>query len=139
MIFLLSSLEYQSMQLGRFPLEVVWTIPFVPVLHLPILSLVIYSIFIWIWEYSSILEALLQFLFSFYIWIIGMSSLYTLTIMSAIRCQSVLKNDKSWHLTTNKTFISLPCVYLIWGLALAIALPPIIGMGEYVIDIVMIR
>jgi len=64
----------------------------------------------------------------------GMSSLYTLTTMAAIRCQSVLKHERSWHLTTNKTFISLPCVHLIWGLALAIALPPIIGIGEYVVD-----
>ena len=68
-----------------------------------------------------------------------MSSLYTLTTMAAIRCQSVLKHERSWHLATNKTFITLPCVYLIWGLALAIALPPMAGIGEYVVDIGMIR
>ena len=68
-----------------------------------------------------------------------MSSLYTLTIMSAIRCQSVLKHERSWLLTTNKTFVSLPCVYLIWGSTLAIALPALIGIGEYVVNVGMIR
>ena len=68
-----------------------------------------------------------------------MSSLYTLTAMAAIRCRSVLKHERSWHLTTRKTFLSLPWIYMIWGLALAIALPPMMGFGEYVVDIGLVR
>ena len=58
--------------------------------------------------------------------------------MSAIRCHSVLKHESSWLLKTNKTFISLPSVYLIWGSALAIAIPPLIGIGEYDVNVGMI-
>ena len=68
-----------------------------------------------------------------------MSSLFTLTTMAAIRCQSVIKHERSWHLVTRVTFCTSRYVHLIWGLAFIIALPPIIGIGEYVVDIGMIR
>ena len=76
---------------------------------------------------------------NYYHFLLGMSSLYTLTTTAAIRCQSVLKNEPSWHVVTRVTFCSSRYVHLIWGLAFIIALPPIIGIGEYVVDIGMIR
>ena len=68
-----------------------------------------------------------------------MSSLYTLTMVAAIRCRSVLMHERSWYLVSRVSFYSSRCIHLIWASALLIALPPIIGIGEYVVDIGMIR
>ena len=68
-----------------------------------------------------------------------MSSLYTLTAMAAIRCTSVWRHERSWHMVTNVTFCTSRYVQLIWAFALLMAVPPLIGIGEFAVDIGMIR
>ena len=73
------------------------------------------------------------------VYILGMSSLYTLTAMAAIRFKSVIWHDRSWHLTTHVTYFTSRYVQLLWLFAFAVAIPPIIGLGKYAVDIGMIR
>ena len=73
------------------------------------------------------------------IYILGMSSLYTLTAMAAIRFTSVIWHERSWHVTTHVTCLTSRYVQLIWLFSFAVAIPPIIGLGRYVVDIGMIR
>ena len=73
------------------------------------------------------------------VYILGMSSLYTLTAMAAIRFKSVIWHDRSWHLTTHVTYFTSRYVQLLWLFAFAVAIPPIIGLGKYAVDFGMIR
>ena len=68
-----------------------------------------------------------------------MSCLYTITVLAAVRCQSVVKYDGSWYAVTSDKFFTSRCLQMIWGISLVIALPPILGVGEFVVDIGMIR
>ena len=68
-----------------------------------------------------------------------MSSLYTLTAMAAIRCSSVWRRERSWYMVTHVTFFSSRYVQLIWGFAFLMAIPPLIGIGEFAVDVGMIR
>ena len=70
---------------------------------------------------------------------LGMSSLYSITVLTAIRCKSVLKYDNSWYIATPQRFLSSRWVQTIWGVSFMLAIPPIIGYGEYVIDAGMIK
>ena len=68
-----------------------------------------------------------------------MSSLYTITAMAAIRYNSVVRFESSWHSETHATFLTSRYVQLIWGCALIIAIPPLTGIGKYVNDVGMLR
>jgi len=68
-----------------------------------------------------------------------MSSLYTITALAAIRCISVIQYDRTWYVVTRERFITSKYVQLIWVFSLILALPPVMGIGEYVHDIGMIR
>ena len=68
-----------------------------------------------------------------------MSALYTLVVMAAIRYNSVVRFERSWHVVTHVTYFTSRYVQLIWGFALIVALPPLIGLGKYVNDVGMIR
>ena len=70
---------------------------------------------------------------------LGMSSLYSITVLTAIRCKSVVKYDNSWYITTPQKFLSSRWVQMIWGVSLLLAIPPIIGYGEFVVDVGMIK
>ena len=59
--------------------------------------------------------------------------------MAAIRCTSVIRHERSWHLVTRVTFLTSRYVQLIWGFAFIVAIPPLIGVGDYVVDVGMIR
>ena len=69
----------------------------------------------------------------------GMSSVFTITALSAIRYNSVVDCERSWHLPSYVTCWSSRYVQVIWGLSLIIAVPPLIGFGKFVIDIGLIR
>ena len=69
----------------------------------------------------------------------GMSSLYTITTLAAIRCISLIQYDRSWYVVTRDTFITSIYIQRIWVFSLILALPPVIGIGEYVHNIGMIR
>ena len=68
-----------------------------------------------------------------------MSSLYTLTAMAAIRYNSVVRSERSWHFEIQAAFWTSRYVQLIWVFALILALPPLVGVGRYVPDGGMIR
>ena len=68
-----------------------------------------------------------------------MSSLYTITAMAAIRYSSVVRNERSWHLVTDVKFLTSRYVQLIWVCSIIVAIPPLIGFGNYVKDAVNIR
>ena len=68
-----------------------------------------------------------------------MSSLYSLTAMAAIRYNSVVRCERSWHLEIQDAFWASRYVQLIWGFALILAIPPLVGVGRYVPDGGMIR
>ena len=69
----------------------------------------------------------------------GMSSIYTLVAMALIRYSSVVRFERSWHITTHDDFLTSRYVQIIWLLALLIALPPTFGIGQYTQDVGMIR
>ena len=64
-----------------------------------------------------------------------MNSLFTITGMATVRYLSVVRLDCSWHIQTSITFCSSRYIRLIWGLSLIFAIPPLTGIGAYVIDI----
>ena len=63
----------------------------------------------------------------------------TITALAAIRCISVIQYDRTWYVVTRERFITSKYVQLIWVFSLILALPPVMGIGEYVHDIGMIR
>ena len=69
----------------------------------------------------------------------GMNSLYTITGMATVRYLSVVRLQRSWHTETNITFWSSRCIWVIWGVSLIFAAPPLVGLGQYVKDISQIR
>ena len=69
----------------------------------------------------------------------GMSSLYTITVLAAVRFISTIQYDNSWYVVTREKWFTLRCVQLIWIFSLILAIPPTVGIGEYVKDIGMIR
>ena len=71
--------------------------------------------------------------------LIGMNSLYTITGMATVRYLSVVRLDCSWHAQTSITFWSSRYIRLIWGLAFVLSLPPLLGVGTYVIDMSKLR
>ena len=68
-----------------------------------------------------------------------MSCLYTITALAAVRCKSVVLYDGSWYAITSDKFFSLRCLQMIWAVSIVIALPPVLGIGEFVVDVGMIR
>ena len=68
-----------------------------------------------------------------------MTSLYTLVTMAAIRYLSIVRYQRRWHSETQVTFWTSRYVQLIWVLALLMAAPPLLGIGNFVNDIGMIR
>ena len=69
----------------------------------------------------------------------GMGSLYTITAMAGIRYKSVVQFERWWHMLTIGTYFSSNYVRIIWSFSLLIAVPPLVGIGKYVIDIGMVR
>ena len=69
----------------------------------------------------------------------GMSSLYSITVLTAIRCTSVVKFDNSWYIVTSQRFLTSRWVQMIWGVSIMIAIPPLIGFGGFVVDVAMIK
>ena len=69
----------------------------------------------------------------------GMSCLYTIVVLAAVRCKSVLKFDGSWYAVTSDKFFTTPSLQLIWAVSFVIALPPLLGVGDIVVDTGMIR
>ena len=69
----------------------------------------------------------------------GMGSLYTITAMAVIRYKSVVQFERWWHMLTIGTYFSSNYVRMIWSFSLLIAVPPLVGIGKYVIDIGMVR
>ena len=70
---------------------------------------------------------------------LGMGSLYTITAMAAIRYKSVIRFERWWHMLTIGSYFSSNYVRLIWSFSLLLAVPPMVGFGNYVIDIGMMR
>ena len=68
-----------------------------------------------------------------------MGSLYTITAMAAIRYKSVIQYERWWHMLTLGEYYTSFYVRIIWTFSLLVAVPPIIGIGKYVIDIGMMR
>ena len=68
-----------------------------------------------------------------------MSSLYSITVLTAIRCKSVIKYDRSWYIVTSQRFLTSRWVQMIWLISLMIAIPPLIGFGGFVVDVAMIK
>ena len=69
----------------------------------------------------------------------GMSSLYSITVLTAIRCTSVVKYDNSWYVVTSDRFMTSGWVQMIWTISIMISLPPLIGFGEFAVDVGMIK
>ena len=70
---------------------------------------------------------------------LGMSSLFTIVTMAVIRYLSVVRCERKWHIETGRRFFTSQPVQLIWFLAFLMSSPPLLGMGEYIVDIGMIR
>ena len=71
--------------------------------------------------------------------ITGMNCLYTLIAMAIIRYLSVVQGDSSWNMTTKSTIFSNRLVHLIWFASIVIAILPVLGFGEFSIDVGMMR
>ena len=64
-----------------------------------------------------------------------MSALYTIVVLAAIRCKSIVDYDRSWNLVTHETYWTTRYVKIIWGLSILIAIPPMFGLGSYKLDV----
>ena len=65
----------------------------------------------------------------------GMSTLYTIVVLAAIRCKSIVEYDRSWNLVTHESYWTIRYVKIIWGLSFLIAIPPMFGLGSYKLDV----
>ena len=68
-----------------------------------------------------------------------MGSLYTVTAIAAIRYKSVIQYERWWHMLTLGDYFTSKYVRIIWVFSLLVATPPLVGVGNYVIDVGMIR
>ena len=68
-----------------------------------------------------------------------MGSLYTIVALAGIRCKSVAGLDRSWTSVTHETILTNLYVWVVWGMSLIIAIPPMMGFGQYSLDIGAIR
>ena len=68
-----------------------------------------------------------------------MNCLFTIVAMAVIRYQSVVKGDCSWNATTQSTIFSFHLVQIIWFCSFIIAILPVVGFGEFSVDIGMMR
>ena len=64
-----------------------------------------------------------------------MSALYTIVVLAAIRCKSIVDYDRSWNSVTHETYWTTRYVKIIWGLSFLIAIPPMFGLGSYKLDV----
>ena len=68
-----------------------------------------------------------------------MSALFTLVSLAMIRYKSVVLYERSWHRATNDRCFTSRVLQQIWGTALVLSIPPMVGLGRYVKDIGSIR
>ena len=60
----------------------------------------------------------------------GLSSFYSLVLLSIIRYKIVVEFETKWTLTTHESFLSKRHI-LVGGTAIMIAFPPTFEIGEY--------
>ena len=68
-----------------------------------------------------------------------MNCLFTIIAMAIIRYLSVVKGDRSWNMTTKSTIFTNRLVHLVWFASIVIAILPVLGFGEFSIDVAMMR
>ena len=68
-----------------------------------------------------------------------MNCVFTIIAMAIIRYLSVVQGDCSWNVTTKSTIFSNRWVHLIWFASIVIAILPVLGFGEFSVDVGMIR